>query len=201
MTPKVLGITGGIGAGKSWVSHLFFHLGFPLYNSDERAKQLLHSNEVIKQEIRQAFGSAVFIDGQIDKKALAKEVFPNPEKLEILNSIIHPKVGEDFAAWKGEQCHSAWVIKEAAILFETGTYKHCDKTLLVVAPKELRITRVMERDCVSKEEVLLRMERQWEDEKKQALADYTLSNDGIAPILPQLNIILQDLGYPDNKLD
>jgi len=175
MKTKIIGLTGGIGSGKTTVAGYFAALGVPVYIADEEAKKLLFLPETVA-EVMGAFGSDVLSDGLPDRKKLAGLVFNNPQKLAVLNGIIHPKVKEHFAEWVSGHYDKPCVIKEAAILFESGSYKDCDAVILVTAPKEIRIQRVMKRDNVSETEVLARMERQWDDERKAALSDYIIIN-------------------------
>ncbi len=192
--PKILGITGGIGSGKSYVCNILEHIGIPVYNSDVRAREITHNNPEVLQAIRQEFGDGVFAGDALDRKQLASEVFGAPNKLAALNAIIHPAVGADFKQWHAQQTHP-WVIKEAAILFETGIYQSCDATLLVTAPEALRVERVVARDSVTEEEVRARMANQWSDAKKQTLANYVVQNDGVQPLLPQLHEVLHQMAY------
>jgi len=175
MKTKIIGLTGGIGSGKTTVAGYFAALGVPVYIADEEAKKLLFLPETVA-EVISAFGKDVLSDGLPDRKKLAGLVFNNPQKLAVLNSIIHPRVKKHFTEWVGKHKDKPCVIKEAAILFESGSYKDCDAVILVTAPKEIRLQRVMKRDKVSETEVLARMERQWDDERKAPLSDYVIIN-------------------------
>jgi dephospho-CoA kinase len=178
MITKIIGLTGGIGSGKSTIAAYFASKGVPVYIADDEAKKILYMPEA-SAEVRQAFGENVFTDGQPDRKKLSELVFNDPEKLKQLNAIIHPKVNHHFKEWVKQHSTAPFVIKEAAILFESGSYKSCDAIILVTAPKELRIKRVMERDNVSRENVLARMANQWEDERKEALSNYIINNESL----------------------
>ncbi|WP_297332490.1 dephospho-CoA kinase [Flavobacterium sp.] len=175
---KIIGLTGGIGSGKSTIAAYFASKGVPVYIADDQAKKILYASEASAQ-VKEVFGEIVFTDGQPDRKKLSEVVFNNPEKLKQLNAIIHPKVSRHFEEWVKQHNAAKFVIKEAAILFESGSYKNCDAVILVTAPKEVRIKRVMNRDNVSRENVLARMANQWEDEKKEALSNYIITNESL----------------------
>lgn len=172
---KIIGLTGGIGSGKSTLAHYFEEKGIPVYIADTEAKKLLDSNKIISK-ISEAFGVEIVQNEIIDKAKLAALVFNDPEKLKILNSIIHPEVKIHFENWVKKHNDFPIVMKEAAILFESGSYKDCDKIILVTAPEELRIKRVMDRDGVTRESVMARMTNQWTDDKKIALSDFIIEN-------------------------
>lgn len=178
MKPRIIGLTGGIGSGKTTVAHFFEALGVPVYYADDRAKAVLET-EKVSEEVRSYFGDVVFSSEGIDRKKLASVVFNDKEKLEVLNGIVHPAVGEDFREWLSEQT-SAFIIREAAILFESGSYKDCDQIITVTAPVETRIERVMKRNGTSREEVLARMENQWSDAEKIIRSDYVIENEELA---------------------
>jgi len=172
---KVIGLTGGIGSGKTLILKEFEKKGIPCYSADKKAKYLMQNNLKLKSEIKSFFGSAIFEKEQLLTKNIAKIVFNDVEKLKKLNSLVHPFVSNDFEIWKDNQKKN-FVMKEAAILFESGAYKKCDIIILVVAPKKERIKRIMERDGSSEKEVLNRMNNQWEDSEKMKLADYVIEN-------------------------
>lgn len=175
MKTKIIGLTGGIGSGKTTVAGYFAELGVPVYIADDEAKKILYRADVA-QEIKKAFGEAALTDGIPDRKKLAAIVFGSDEKLSRLNAIIHPRVREHFAAWVASKNACKFVIKETAILFESGSSKDCSSVILVVASEEERIKRVMLRDNVSREMVRQRMAAQWSDEKKMALSNYIIDN-------------------------
>lgn len=182
MKPKIIGLTGGIGSGKTTVARLFMQKGVPVYIADDEAKIISSDPETVR-EIVSFFGDGILgANGAIDRAALADMVFSDPEKLASLNSIIHPKVQRHFEEWVSRNAASPFVIKEAAILFESGSYQQCDKVILVTAPQEERIKRVMLRDSTSREQVLQRMERQWNDEQKRQKSDYVIENDNLQTI-------------------
>lgn len=172
---KIIGLTGGIGSGKTTVAKYLESKGIPVYIADLEAKKIMETESVIGKII-DAFGSEIIDDGKVNRSKLAGLVFNNPEKLKVLNSIIHPEVKNHFTNWVKLHENFPFVVKEAAILFESGSYKDCDKIILVTAPKEIRIKRVMERDKVSKGEVEARMANQWEDEQKKEMSDFVIEN-------------------------
>ena len=189
---KLIGITGGIGSGKSTIAKVFMSIGYPVYNSDTRAKELINSNEELINSIKLSFGDDLYNSQGLDRKKMASIVFNNPEKLELLNSIIHPAVGKDFEKWIDLQ-NTSFILKEAAILFETGIYKSLHKIILVSAPQETRIERVIKRDNTNQEEVLSRMNNQWSEEKKTELADYVIDNSGNKLVIPQVLEIIKQI--------
>ena len=176
MRTRIIGLTGGIGSGKSTIAGFYESLGVPVYIADDEAKKILYTPEATKDMVI-AFGESILTKGVPDKAKIASVVFNDNEKLEMLNGIIHPKVRQHFIDWVTTKKDEPIVIKEAAILFESGSYKDCDKIILVTAPKETRISRVMKRDKVSREQVLERMAAQWDDDKKAALSDYIIVNE------------------------
>ena len=181
-----IGITGGIGSGKSYLARIFKALGVPFYDADKEAKILMNSHPGIRDALRKAFGEAVYTSGgELNRTYLAAEVFRDKAKLALLNSIVHPVVIQHAADWADAQTAS-YSLKEAALLFESGSYKNLDATILVSAPLELRVKRVMQRDGLSREEVLDRIQKQMPEEDKQKLADFTIVNDGSRPLLPQV---------------
>ncbi len=181
-----VGLTGGIGSGKSTVSRIFRALGIPVYISDLRAKFLMNHHEPLKQEIIRHFGNVYKPDGTLNKEKLASIIFSDPGKLQLINSLVHPAVYADFEQWVESQRNKPYVIKESAILFETGYFKHLDFTVTVYADLELRIRRTMERDKVTREQVLERIKNQFDDNKKITLADFVIVNNDYVPVLPQV---------------
>jgi dephospho-CoA kinase len=175
MKTKVLGLTGGIGSGKTTIAHVFEELGVPVYYADDEAKKILYLPEVVA-ELNKNFGTGIFVDGKPDRSRIAAIVFADKEKLQTLNNIIHPRVAVHFSNWLQEHSGHKFVIKEAAILFESGSYKQCDDVILVTAPAGERIQRVMQRDGVSKDQVMQRMANQWPEEQKIALSKYIITN-------------------------
>lgn len=182
-----VGLTGGIGAGKSLVAQMFKVLGVPVYISDIEAKKLMTQNDEVKSQIIEAFGDISYLwDGQINREYLAAVVFNQPDKLKILNSIVHPALWRDSIAWAEKQSHFPYTIHEAAILFETGGYKNMDFNILVYAPAEERIRRTMDRDKVDRHAVIARMDKQMPEEKKMDLVDYVIYNDGANSLISQV---------------
>lgn len=180
-----VGITGGIGSGKSIVGQILSTMGYPVFYSDAVAKQLMTENKQAREEVTRVFGDEAYTDKELNRPFLAKQIFEDESLKSKLSEIIHPKVRANFDAFF--DAHDApLVFNEAAILFETYAYKNFDYTLLVVADESIRIERVMKRDQVSKQEVLKRMENQWSDEKKINLADFVIENNAEKLVVPQV---------------
>lgn len=171
----VIGLTGGIGSGKTTVGRLFEQLGVPVYNSDREAKRLMEESGTVREAIKALLGEQVYLENKPNRPLIASRVFANHDLLEKLNAIIHPAVRTDFKAWVGRQ-RFPYVIQEAAILFENGSYTKFDKIILVCAPREERIKRVEERDESRREEIEARMAHQWDDNRKRVLADFVIDN-------------------------
>ncbi len=171
----VVGITGGIGSGKSTVARMFEKLGIAIYISDDEAKKLMHTNEFVKKDIIALFGKEAYVNDMLNRGYIASIVFDNSEMLDALNKIVHPAVSSHFDTWKEKQ-KSPYVIKESAILFESGAYKECDYTILVCAPMDIRVQRILNRDKVTKEQIQSRIKNQWTDMKKIPLADFVINN-------------------------
>lgn len=180
-----VGITGGIGSGKSVVCKIFETLGVPIYYADDRAKQLMHEDTALMAAIKDRFGADIYQDGVLNRQKLSELVFNDKAALQDLNALVHPAVGRDSKAWQQQQT-APYTLREAALLFEAGSYKLLDKIIVVTAPKALRIDRVMQRDGVSKEQVQARMANQWPQADKDAKADYLIINDGNHELIPQV---------------
>jgi dephospho-CoA kinase len=189
---KKIGITGGIGSGKSIVGQILEAMHFPVYYSDQQSKILVDSDPEIREELIKLLGAGVYLDGKLNRPFLTLQLFSNDELRLKINQIIHPKVRDAFNHWVEKQT-SSFVFNEAAILFETGAYQMMDCTILVTAPINLRITRVMKRDHITMNEVQERISKQWSDEEKIPLADYILLNDEVTPLLKQVEEILKDV--------
>lgn len=189
---KKIGIAGGIGSGKSVVGRVLEAMNFPVYYSDERAKELVDSHPVIREELIKLIGTEVYLDGKLNRPFLAAKLFADDTIRQKVNEIIHPHVREAFQKWSQTQ-DSLLVFNEAAILFETGANKLMDATILVTAPKDLKIQRVMNRDKIPEQQVLERMSKQWSDEEKISLADYIIVNDEVQPLLVQIEKIIEQL--------
>ena len=187
-----IGITGGIGSGKSTVSKILQTMGYPVFNSDDQAKKILFQSKDLHDKLKEIFGEEIIVNGIPDKVSLAKIVFSSKEKLKMLNELIHPLVRISFDEWILKQ-KSKIVIKEAAILIESGAYKECDKIIVVKSPEELRIKRVMKRDSVTEEEVKMRMKNQLSSNELMKFADFVIENDESHALLPQINLILFEL--------
>lgn len=181
-----IGLTGGIGAGKSTVSRIFSILGAPVYNADAEAKRLMRSDAALLLKLREAFGPEVVGEYGPRRKALARIIFNDPHAMKLVNSLVHPAVARDFKLWLEEHGNASYVIKEAAIIFETGSERHLDMVILITAPEELRISRVMKRNGETGPNVRKRMENQWPDDKKIPLAGMVLNNDSTSPLLPAI---------------
>ena len=175
--PFVAGITGGIGSGKTSAAKFFEDLGVPVYNSDTRAKNIQNEDQDVKSKIIEAFGDEAYNETGMNRPFIAKQVFQNQEKLNLLNSIVHPAVFNDFEKWKQQQTSNI-VMKEAAILIESGSYKDCDVVISVVADIETRIARTIERDGLSREEIRARINNQISDEERIAKSDFIIDNNG-----------------------
>jgi len=180
-----IGLTGGIGSGKSTVARIFEVLSIPVYYADEAARRLMNEHQELKNQIRELFGEAAYIDGQLNRAYIGGTVFSDAGKLARLNAIVHPKTREDAAAWMRKQ-HASYAIKEAALIFEAGLETGLDQVIGVTAPVELRIARVMKRDGVSREKVLERMNRQMDEKEKMKRCDFIIENDERTPLLPQV---------------
>lgn len=172
---KVLGLTGGIGSGKTTVAGFFEELGVPVFIADIEAKKLMEEDKEVRKQIIALLGEQAYKDNIPDRRFIASRVFEDKEQLEHLNAIIHPAVASHFEGWKKKQ-HTPYVVYEAAILFEKGGYKKCDYNLLVTAPLEEKLKRLKKRDDSTLEEIKARMDHQWDDEKKKRLADFIIEN-------------------------
>ena len=187
-----IGITGGIGSGKTTVCKIFETLGIPVYYADERAKALYLENDTLRAGAIAIFGEKAYLEnGDFNRKLVADEAFKNPEILKKLNALVHPAVLKDGNDWHDAQTNVPYTLKEAALLYESGGDKVLDKIITVFATKELRIERVIMRSegTMTKEDVEARMAKQMSDEEKKKRADFTIVNDGITPLLPQILLI------------
>jgi dephospho-CoA kinase len=188
---KIIGLTGGIGSGKTTIARLFEAEGIPVYIADDEAKKIMILPETVHL-VGEYFGQDVIVNHLIDRKKLAEIVFNHPEKLKELNKIIHPLVKNHFDYWVKKQ-KSPFVIKEAAILFESGSYKYCDQIITVIASEETRIKRVMARDNSTKEAVLDRIKNQWTDSQRTSKSDYVIENENLNKAKLQFQEILKKL--------
>lgn len=181
-----LGITGGIGSGKSTVCEIFRSLGIPVYSADDRAKALMTEDSELVKAVKTLFGSDAYLsDGSLNRGYIASIVFQDAQKLESLNALVHPAVFRDFARWSAEQ-KSPYVIKEAALMFESGSFRDLDYVATVSAPQKLRIERSMKRDNTNAEAIKARMKKQWSERQRLEAADFVLKNDGEHPLIPQV---------------
>ncbi|MFK7747393.1 MAG: dephospho-CoA kinase [Kordia sp.] len=189
----IVGLTGGIGSGKTTVAKMFHELGVSIYIADVEAKKLMHTSKEIKEELIAAFGEETYINGELNRSYLSNIVFNQSEELKKINAIVHPRVGQHFKDWCAERSQEAYVIKEVAILFENDSYKHCDKIITVVAPLEARFKRLLLRDQTSREALQSRMNNQWNDAKKIALSDYVIHNEDLEKAKSQVAKIHQEI--------
>lgn len=181
-----VGVTGGIGSGKTLVCSVLKKLGAAVYHADDKARSLMNSDAGLKSGITALFGKEVYRDECLNSAYLADLVFRNAVLLSQLNKLVHPVVRQDFDHWVQKQSGSPYVVEEAAILFESGASREMDLSVLVSAPEEVRIKRVMERDGVSREKVIMRMKNQMDEDKKMKLAGHLIYNDGEKMLLPQV---------------
>ncbi len=180
-----VGVTGGIGSGKSTVCNLFKCLEIPIFNADLAGRNVLATDLQVIKDVTSLFGEVIYINGIPDRKKIAELVFTDSKKLAKLNSIIHPAVRNKFDEWATEQ-KAPYIIYEAAIAFESGAYRQMNSTILVTAPEALRIKRIMQRDAMDEHAILDRMKNQWSDSEKKKLADFVIYNDDITPVLLQV---------------
>jgi dephospho-CoA kinase len=181
-----IGVTGGIGSGKSLVCKIISSMGYPVYNADEEAKSLTNSHPTIVSSVKSLFGDDIYYNGELNRKKVASLVFNNTALLQKLNEIIHPVVEEDFRNWVNKNSHHQLVFQEAAILFESGAYKQLDKTIAVWANQEQRIERVCSRDGVSREEVLNRIANQIGEDELLSRSNFVIKNTELELLTPQI---------------
>jgi len=182
-----IGLTGGIGSGKSVVSHLLKTMGIPVYIADDESKRITSTDTLIKQQLINLLGEEVYINGALNKNLLAAYIFSDAEHAKIVNEIIHPRVKEDFVKWVAKNSKYPVVAIESAILIEAGFTDEVDIVAMVYAPMDLRLQRLALRDSSSsKEQILKRIQSQMDDEKKKALADFVIVNDEQIPMIPQV---------------
>jgi dephospho-CoA kinase len=193
-----IGITGGIGVGKSVVALIFSKLGVPIYNADSRAKWLMAHHAQLIQEIKATFGAEAYLEnGEINRRYLAEKVFIDKDNIQKMNGLVHPRVGEDTLAWAREnEGKFPYILKEAALLYESGGDKGLDKIIVVAAPLEVRIERIQKRDPQrNKEEILGIISKQMPDEEKMKRADFLIQNDGETLLIPQVLNLHQQLTH------
>ncbi|MFQ6602785.1 dephospho-CoA kinase [Flavobacterium sp. C3NV] len=195
---KVIGLTGGIGSGKTTIANYFATMGIPVYIADDAAKKVMQSKNIV-QQIKTTFGDSIFEKEILNRAKLAEIVFNNADKLAQLNAIVHPAVKSDFELWLQENKKYDYVIYEAAILFESGRYKECDVIITVTAPEEIRIERVVKRDNTTREQVLSRMKMQWNDEKRISLSNFVINNSNLKIAKEEVVKILKILNIKQNQ--
>jgi dephospho-CoA kinase len=187
-----IGLTGGIGSGKTTVAQIFEVLGIPVYYADSAAKDLMNQDPELKKQIISAFGPDVYKEGKLDRAFLGGQVFGDTEKLARLNSIVHPATLRDAETWMKKQ-KTPYAIKEAALIFEAGLEKFFDYIVGVAAPESLRMERAIDRDQTSAENVLQRMQQQMDEKEKISRCDFVITNDGVQALLPQVLAIHETL--------
>jgi dephospho-CoA kinase len=190
-----IGLTGGIGSGKSTVAKIFEVLGIPVYYADDAARRLMNEDKNLKEQIIGHFGRDAYSNGQLNRSFIAKMVFNNKEKLELLNSLTHPAVMHDSEEWLKAQI-APYAIREAALIFESGIHKHLDYVIGVSSPEELRIERTMKRDHVSREDVLKRIKSQMDETEKISRCDFVIYNDEEQFIMLQVLALHRKLSEP-----
>jgi dephospho-CoA kinase len=193
-----VGITGGIGSGKSTVAKVFEVLGIPVYYADDAAKRLMNEDKELKEKIQQHFGNDMYKDGKLDRKQMAELVFSSPGKLDQLNKLVHPATIADAENWMKRHAlaggqTSAYTLKEAALIFESGAQENLDYVIGVSAPAPLRIQRTMKRDNITREEVIARMDKQMDETIKMKLCDFVIKNDEQEMLLPQILVLHEKL--------
>jgi dephospho-CoA kinase len=184
-----VGITGGIGSGKSVVCNIFRSLGIPFYDADSRAKILMNENRMIQRSLTNYFGNEVYNKGTLDKVFLAQKIFNNGAALDFVNNVVHPAVKSDFIHWAGQQENAPYVIEEAALLFESKSYKELDYVITVTCPEELRIQRVMDRDKTTRDKVEERIKNQLPESEKANKSDFVVVNNDRESLIEQINKI------------
>jgi len=182
---KIIGLTGGIGSGKTTVAKVFSELGIAVYIADDEAKALMNRSKVIKRKLIALFGDKAYSRDSLNRSFLANKIFNDQGLLDKMNAIVHPKVAQHFKRWVKKQ-KSPYVLKESAILFESGTDVNCDFTILVVAPLDIRIKRVVDRDETSSEKVKAIINKQWSDKEKILKADFIIHNDSLSNMRNQV---------------
>ncbi len=183
---KKIGITGGIGCGKTTATKVFSLLGVPIYNADERSKTILNSSPSVIEKVKQQFGDDIYETSGINRKKLAAIVFNNPELLIQLNAILHPAVFDDFDNWCLLHHNEPYILKEAALIFETILHQKLEKIIVITAPEKLRINRVMKRDGLTQDEVEKRIQNQMSEKEKVERANFVIYNDEQQLIIPQI---------------
>ena len=188
--PKTIGITGGIGSGKSIVSRILQLMVYPVYSSDQRAKELMHEDQSLIAGLKELFGEEAYLNSNLNRPFIAAQIFRDDSKRTDMNNLVHPAVRADFQNWKNQQ-NTPLVFQESALLFETGSYKLFDGVILVSAPEEVRMQRIKERDQLTDEQVQARFDAQLSEEEKMKLTNYIIYNDGNQLLVPQILDLLK----------
>lgn len=200
-SPLQIGITGGIGSGKSLISKIFHCLNVPVYDADSRAKYLMTTDGILMQQIKKEFGELSFHNGKLNRAYISKVVFENPESLGVLNALVHPRVGEDYKNWVSLHATHRYVLKEAALLFEAGSNEMLDAVIVVTAPELMRIQRVLERDAHRKEqEVRNIIKNQMPERDKIKLANFVVTNDESELVIPQVLKLHEQFINPTTRI-
>jgi dephospho-CoA kinase len=181
-----VGITGGIGSGKSLICQVFLKLGIPVYSADDAARYLMDHDSEIRKNIISVFGMEIYTGEKLNRSLLAEEIFKDPDLLASINRIVHPGVGDDFARWCAHYTHLPFVIQESAILFESNAFHFFDYVILVTAPEEIRIQRVLSRPGMNREKIVRIMQNQLPEDEKIVRSHFVIKNDGISLVLPSI---------------
>lgn len=201
---QIIGLTGGIGSGKSVVADLLIVMGIPVYDSDSRSKQLCDTDEVLKTGLKSLFCEKLYNNGVLNRSLLAEKIFNDDKALKAVNAIVHPAVGRDFISWIGKHNFSSIVVQETAILFEAGLSDRYDFIVSVTAPESLRIIRACKRSGLLPEDVRNRMKNQIGEEERTRLSDFVIVNDDRKGLIPQIEKIVETIrvnkNYPKSKL-
>ena len=187
-----IGLTGGLGSGKSTVAHIFEVLGIPIYYADDASKRLMNDDAKVKEAVQNMFGKEVYPEGKLDRKYLAEIVFKDEKKLALLNSIVHPATLQDAAEWMSKQT-APYAIKEAALIFESSSHTSLDYVIGVKSPLELRLQRAIKRDNLTKDEAMQRVSRQMDEEEKIRLCNFVITNDEKEMVIPQVLALHQKI--------
>ena len=184
----IVGLTGGIGSGKTTVANIFKDLNVPVYIADEEAKKLMNRSKVLKRKIKKVFGDEAYINSELNRPFIASKIFNDKSLLEQMNAIVHPKVGKHFLKWLAKQ-KDPYIIKEAAILFENNNYKEYDYIITVIADEDAKIKRILKRDDTSKKKVKSIMDNQWKDADRIKLSDFVIENKTLKDTKEQVSVI------------
>jgi dephospho-CoA kinase len=189
----IVGLTGGIGSGKTYIAKKFQTLGIPIYNSDIRARELMMCDNELIEKLKHLFGPRVYSNQKLNKALISEQIFNNKNLLQKMNQLVHPAVQNDFELWCKQHTNAPFVIKEAAILIESGAYKQCNYIIVIMAPKTLRMERVMNRDNMSHEQFVNIINNQLSDKERMEFASFTIRNDGTEELDKKVNEIYQQI--------